>query len=73
LSFSVLVQNHKVLFVTEEEEEEEHHDSRPGAVVHLVFRIRIGSRFNPVSGSASGSRRAKMTYKNRKKIKNVIF
>jgi hypothetical protein len=63
LSFSVLVQNHKVLFVTEEEEEV-HHDPRPGAVVHPVFRIRIGSRFNQVRGSGSGSRRAKMTHKN---------
>jgi hypothetical protein len=36
-----------------------------------VFRIRIwtGSGFNQVSGSGSGSRRAKMTHKNRKKVK----
>ncbi len=31
-----------------------------------VFRIRIGSWFNQASGFRSGSRRAKMTHKNRK-------
>ncbi len=63
----MLVQNHKVLFVTEEEEE--HHDPRPGAVVHPVLRIQIGSGFNQISGSVSvtGSRRAEMTHKVRRK------
>ncbi len=32
----------------------------------LRVRIRIGSGFNQVSGSVSGSRRAKMTHRNRK-------
>ncbi len=32
----------------------------------LRIRIRIGSGFNRVSGSESGSRRAKMTHKSRK-------
>jgi hypothetical protein len=40
-----------------------------------MFQIKIGSRFNKVSGSVSGSgfgiriKKAKMTHKNRKKIK----
>jgi hypothetical protein len=41
-----------------------------------VFRIRIGSGFDQVSGSGSGSRRAKMTHKNRKnskKLRNFMF
>ncbi len=42
-----------------------------------VFRIRIGSRFNKVSGSGFGfwirSRRAKMNHKNRQKLRNFMF
>jgi hypothetical protein len=34
-----------------------------------VFRIRIGSRFNQVSGSGTGSRRAKMTHDHEDRIK----
>jgi hypothetical protein len=36
-------------------------------------RIQIGSGFNQVSGSVSGSRSAQMTHKNRKKIRNFVF
>jgi hypothetical protein len=36
-----------------------------------VFRIRIGSGFNKVSGS--GSRRAKLAHKNRKKLRNFMI
>ncbi len=35
--------------------------------------IRIGSGLNQLSRSGSGSRRAEMTQKNRKKIKNFMF
>ncbi len=37
----------------------------------LRFRIRIGSGFNRVSGSGSGSRRPKMTHKSTKKFVKV--
>ncbi len=37
------------------------------------IRIRIGSGFNQVTGSGSGSRRAKMTHKSRKKFRNFMF
>ncbi len=40
-------------------------------VLWIWIRIRIGSRFNGVPGS--GSRRAKMTHKHRKKLINFIF
>ncbi len=40
---------------------------------YTVFRIRIGSGFNQVSGSVSGSRREKMTHKNIKILGNFIF
>jgi hypothetical protein len=36
-----------------------------------LFRIRIGSGFNQVSGSES--RRAKMTHKSRKKLRQFMF
>jgi hypothetical protein len=39
--------------------------------LELGFRIRIGSGFNRVSGS--GSRRAKMTLKRRRKSKIILF
>jgi hypothetical protein len=38
-----------------------------------VLRNRIRTGFNEVPGSGSGSRRAKMTHKNRKKLINFIF
>jgi hypothetical protein len=46
-------------------------DLEPGFRV----RIRIGSGFNQVreSESGSGSRRAKMTHKSRKKFRNFMF
>ncbi len=37
------------------------------------IRIRIGSGFNQVSESGSGYRRAKMTHKNRKKVRNFML
>ncbi len=39
----------------------------------IRIRIRIWSVFNQVSGTRSGSRRAKMTHKSIKKIKNLMF
>jgi hypothetical protein len=43
------------------------------AVFRIHIWIRIGSGFNQVSGSGSGFRRAKMTHKNRKKLRNFMF
>jgi hypothetical protein len=37
----------------------------------MWIRIRIGDRFNGILGS--GSRRAKITHRNRKKFINLIF
>ncbi len=38
-----------------------------------VFRIRMGSGFNKVSGSGSGSRRAKITPESRRRLRNIMF
>jgi hypothetical protein len=48
-----------------------HLDGVMGIPPGLRIRIRIGSRFNRVSGS--GSRRAKMTHKSRKKFSKYIL
>ncbi len=45
--------------------------SFPAFKAGLRIRIRIGSGFNRVSESGSGSRRAKMTHKSRKKLRNT--
>jgi hypothetical protein len=42
-------------------------------VLGSVFRIRIGSGFNQVNGSGSVSSRAKVTHKDRKKLRNFMF
>jgi hypothetical protein len=38
-----------------------------------VLRIRVGSGFNQVSTSGSGSRREKITHKKWKKLRNFMF
>ena len=47
--------------------------SLEGGMTGAVFRIRIGFGFNQVIDFGSGSRRAKMTHKSRKKIRNFFF